>query len=458
MKNKLVLFITGCFALVLSSCLKSDEIVGVEAIKNCQIHTFSLSHDSVSGLDTVKFTIDQLTGRIFNIDSLPFGTKIEKVVCKIGFANSSVIGGVEASPEAYPDSTYYLSSLSDSIDFSAPVKFVVHAYDQVTTKVYMAQVNIHQVVPDSMVWSMYANPMIGITVKDQKVVTYDYNGSENYFMYVKPAESGKPYQLYYAPVSAPKGWQSLSLTGLPSDGLLISQITEYNKALYVPATNGTLYRSEDGLTWSAVENAPSVKYVLGSVKQGTKQPSALATIVDQEGKLAFYAMNESMEWIAGDAVPSGFPVTGFSNLQYAAMYHEYLMTAGGRTVDNQVVNTTWATMDGISWALMASGDANFTKREGAMITNYDDKFFLIGGIDASNKALKDMYQSIDYGISWSLIDSMVVLPTDYAARGFSSIIVDKENFVNIFGGKISTGSNDLNQLWRGRINRLIPKE
>ena len=48
---------------------------------------------------------------------------------------------------------------------------------------------------------------------------------------------------------------------------------------------------------------PSVKYVLGSVKQGTKQPSALATIVDQEGKLAFYAMNESMEWIAGDAVP-----------------------------------------------------------------------------------------------------------------------------------------------------------
>ncbi len=51
------------------------------------------------------------------------------------------------------------------------------------------------------------------------------------------------------------------------------------------------------------------------------------------------------------------------------------MTASGRTVDNQV-NTTWATMDGISWALMASGDANFTKREGAMITNYDDKFFL----------------------------------------------------------------------------------
>ncbi len=458
MKNKLVLFITGCFALVLSSCLKSEDVTDIEMVKNCQISSFKLSSDSISGLDAVKFTIDQLTGRIFNIDSLPFGTKIEKVVCTITAASSYALSGIEVSPYAYPDSTYYLDDLSDSINFSAPVKFVVHAYDQVTTKVYMAQVNIHQVVPDSMVWSMYVNPMIGIAVKEQKVVTCDYNGSENYFMYVKPAESGKSYQLYHAPVSAPKGWQSLSLTGLPSDGLLISQITEYDNALYVPATNGTLYRSGDGLTWSAVENAPPVKYVLGSVKQGTKQPSALATIVDQEGKPVFYAMNESMEWIAGDAVPGGFPVTGFGNLQYAAMYHEYLMTAGGRTADNQVVNTTWATMDGISWALMASGDANFTKREGAMIAKYDDKFFLIGGIDASNKALKDMYQSIDCGISWSLINSMVVLPTDYAARGFSSIFVDKENFVNIFGGKTGAGSNDLNQLWRGRINRLIPKE
>lgn len=457
MKNKLVLFITGCFALVLSSCLNSDDITDVEVVKNCQIHTFSLSHDSVPGLDTVKFTIDQLTGRIFNIDSLPYGTEIEKVVCKIGFGNLSV-GGVEVSPEAYPDSTYYLSSLSDSIDFSAPVKFVVHAYDQVTTKVYNAQVNIHQVVPDSMVWSMYASSMIGISIKEQKVVAYDYNGSENYFMYVKPADSGKPYQLYYAPVGTPEDWQSLSLTGLPSDGLLISQITEFGNALYMPGTNGDLYKSEDGLAWSVVENAPSVRYILGSVKQGARQASALATIVDKDGSLTFYSMNESMEWTAGDAVPGEFPVTGFGNLQYAAMYYEYLMIAGGRTADNQVVNTTWATMDGTSWALMASGDANFTKREGAMVANYDNKFFLIGGIDASNKALKDIYQSIDYGISWSVVDSMVVLPADYVARGFSSIIVDEENFVNIFGGKTSAGSNDLNQLWRGRINRLIPKE
>ena len=64
-------------------------------------------------------------------------------------------------------------------------------------------------------------------------------------------------------------------------------------------------------------------------------------------------MNESTEWIAGDAVASGFPVTGFSNLQYAAMYHEYLMTAGGRTSGQ----TKWLIRLGRPWmvslALMA---------------------------------------------------------------------------------------------------------
>ena len=98
MKNKLVLFITGCFALVLSSCLKSEDVTDIELVKNCQISSFKLSSDSISGLDTVKFTIDQLTGRIFNIDSLPFGTKIEKVVCTITVqpVAMQLIGGIEA--------------------------------------------------------------------------------------------------------------------------------------------------------------------------------------------------------------------------------------------------------------------------------------------------------------------------------------------------------------------------
>ena len=79
MKNKFVLFVTGCFALMLSACLDSDYDYSVETTRNCQIASFKVSHDSISGLEDVKFTIDQLTGRIFNQDSLPYGTVVEKV-------------------------------------------------------------------------------------------------------------------------------------------------------------------------------------------------------------------------------------------------------------------------------------------------------------------------------------------------------------------------------------------
>ena len=235
MKNKFVLFVTGCFALMLSACLDSDYDYSVETTRNCQIASFKVSHDSISGLEDVKFTIDQLTGRIFNQDSLPYGTVVEKVLCEIGVANSMVLG-VEASPGAYEDSTYYLSSLSDSIDFSEPVRLIVHAYDNITTKVYIAQINVHQVVPDSMVWSKYADPMVDGTIREQKVVSFDYEGEPCYFMYARMAGAEASYRLYYAPVDEPGDWRPLTLTGLPAEGEMSAFTSVSNTASLSSAT------------------------------------------------------------------------------------------------------------------------------------------------------------------------------------------------------------------------------
>ena len=61
MKNRIVLFIAGCCALLLSSCLGSDD-TQYELSKDCQILSFSLSNDSIPGLKDVVFTIDQVDG------------------------------------------------------------------------------------------------------------------------------------------------------------------------------------------------------------------------------------------------------------------------------------------------------------------------------------------------------------------------------------------------------------
>ena len=88
MKNKIILLIAGCFLFMLSSCLKNNEWESYyEVDKNTQIKTFSLTSDSVSALAKVAFTIDQINGRIMNLDSMEYGTKIDRVICNMTYGS-----------------------------------------------------------------------------------------------------------------------------------------------------------------------------------------------------------------------------------------------------------------------------------------------------------------------------------------------------------------------------------
>lgn len=81
MKNKIILFVTGAAFFLLSSCLNSDDnITTTVSLSDAQISSFSLANDFIDGIGDVVFTIDQLENRIFNRDSMPFGTKINELL------------------------------------------------------------------------------------------------------------------------------------------------------------------------------------------------------------------------------------------------------------------------------------------------------------------------------------------------------------------------------------------
>ena len=98
--------------------------------------------------------------------------------------------------------------------------------------------------------------------------------------------------------------------------------------------------------------------------------------------------------------------------------------------------------------------APFDKQEGVAVVEYDDKMFMLSGINEAGKASSAIYLSRDGGVNWSISDTLVVMPQGFKPRGFSSIHVDKNNYMYLFGGKETNRSNVLNQIWRGRINRL----
>jgi hypothetical protein len=449
MKNRTVLYITGCIIVLMTSCLGSDDNTSTTPLRDAQIATFSLTNDSVPGLNSVRFTIDQLNGLIFNMDSMAYGTEVELVLCNITFASYAINAAI--TPEAQPDTTFSWVE-KDSVNFSKPIKIVVTAVDGVSTKTYTAKINIHQVEPDSLPWERYADNPIPETIREQKVITHSYNNEDVYFMYVRTSGD---YKLYYAPVADAGRWEELPLSGLSGNDKLISQLTAFGSFTYLPSESGALYVSPDGVNWALAGNTPSVRYLLGALSEGRNQSPVLAAIVEEDGGLSFACMNENEEWTMGENVHSAFPLTNFASYSYINMYHAYVMLVGGRDRENQLTNTTWATMNGKDWALLTNeGTGYFEKREGLMLTKYDDKFFLAGGINTEGKASKEIYTSIDNGVTWALQDTLVIFPDAYQARGFASVQVDNDNYMLIFGGKTSNDTYQLNEIWRGRINRL----
>ena len=312
-----------------------------------------------------------------------------------------------------------------------------------------------------MVWGVYKEGITNGAVKEEKVVVFGEGSGESYYMYTQPVNVNEGYRLYRSAVTDGKNWTELSVSGLPAGEIRLSQITAYEDAFYAVTTKGILYSSADGQTWSLVENAPVIKALLGTIDVEDdftatgKQPSALSVVIDKNGTLVYGYMNEAKVWNEGTLLNEGFPLTGFGNLSYNSMFRARLLVVAGRDKDNKLTNTAWATEDGRVWAKLTDDEtAPFDKQEGVAVAEYDDKMFMLSGIDEAGKASSDIYLSRDGGVNWSLSDTLVVMPQEFKARGFSSIYVDKDNYMYLFGGKETNSSNVLNQIWRGRINRL----
>lgn len=431
----------------MSSCLGEGNQTTLDdwSLSNAQIASFSLSNDSIAGLSSVIFTIDQMNGKIYNRDSMPYGTLIdEKVLCTMNFEMSVL--GVLMINQAADDSVYWTSAETDSVDFSSPVLITVYSYNGVSTKTYEAKINIHQIDPDSMPWTLYATPLPGKSFEDMKVISRD-NAC-----YLYALQRGVT-SLYKTDQADLIDWVELPLSGFP-DRAVLSQITEYESVLYAVDADGQLYRSADGQIWSQVADAPSLKTLLGFIPgDRTGSEPVLSGISRVDEKLRFAAMNKNMEWRTGDDVPASFPLSGFGVLNHEVMYYPYLSISSGRDGRDELSNTTWSTANGLSWVPLSSGQSTLSKREGVALFYYDDMFYVTGGLDESGTALSDIYYSKDKGITW-WADTLHVMPEEYAARGFSSVLVDEDNYVLLFGGKAGRDTNILNELWRGRINRL----
>lgn len=454
MKIKILSIIASFFftALALTSCLDNDETINTSS--DVAIQSFSINNIkttiitetdtttfTVTGSD-YPFTIDQISpiGQIYNVDSLPYNTDVKKVLIKLStkaYSTTYILKNKEGQ-----DSLCYWNG-TDSLNFTNPIKFTTHAYDN-SEKTYEIKINVHKVIPDSMVWNSYQSNFPGSEITGgQKAVTYQNK------VYVF-AETASGVQLTTSEDG--RNWSNFealnNFTATPD----YSSVIVFNKHLFILA-GGMIYASTDGTNWNnTTMTADALVATNGDVLSGTYQGKFIEFTTSDDPANILIATE-----VMGADVPADFPTHHYSFASSRLATNDQIertVLVGETPNNNDTTTIVWAKLSNEgTWAdYRNTGIYDCPKLENINLIGYDNKLYVFGGKGTDNKkevkAFQHFYVSQDNGYIWKPIQRYTCFPTEFLGREESySYFIDKDNYLWFMW----SGSN---VVWRGRINRL----
>ena len=228
---------------------KTEEVEIYLTPSNVAVTAFSLNNDDkvMENLDSVFFSIDLENGVIFNADSLPVGTKIDKLVTSIKYSSYVTKATLKMEDgKTRTGEVDYLTSPSDSIDFTGKVSLTLSTDNDQLSRTYRIKVNVHKEKTDSLVWgdkalsklpSRLANPRNqksldfngrAVSLIEENDGTYTFASSENLF-------DGK--------------WQKGEVTFPFTPD--VRSLCATTSSLMILANDGKMYQSSNGTTWTA---------------------------------------------------------------------------------------------------------------------------------------------------------------------------------------------------------------
>ncbi len=425
--------------------------------------TFNKS-DSVPALSTAKFSlvwdVDLKDSVIVNLDSLPYKTKINKVIPKFSFYSTSSCFVYLRDANNQPLDTVSLSG-KDTLDFTKVFKIKNIAADNTKERSYFVKVNVHQVRPELYQWNKVVDNIFTHSVTKQKAVFY----KEKFLLYVS---SGTTNYLYTSTNAINWADKSTSLVGFPAD-CNMREMIEFNSKLYVLSSDFKLFSSADGLSWANENvtlsdnnfNLYSILFIYNSnlwsiIKSKTDNVYHFATSTD------------GITWIAKGLIPVNYPVRDFASLGFTTRTNlPKALATGGYGANGDLLKNVWSTENGNYWLDFSTDNFTHGYRAGSSIITYDNKLFLFGGLDKlSEPNLKPYLVSKDDGLSWSVPDSinnclrqMNISSTkdttyiSYKSRAYQSVIT-RNNIIYLIGGVNPSESKSYSDVWIGKLNRL----
>jgi len=396
-----------------------------------------------------KFVIDQINRKIYNPDSLPYGTDPKHILCTIGTVNNSVAlykGNGEDDKEIY-----YYHSNTDSIDFSAPRQFRIVSNDGTGYSDYIITVNVHQQDDVPITWNTVKQDenLAKLTaLKSFYYSNYFYIfGTDDSETKIYRTQDGTSFELLNEsyPLSA-QAWQNVTML--------------FNT--FFMLEGGKLYASLDAVNWDNVDfiSPTPLKKILGSCMHELYALSTDNTILKSQN------FGDTWEEETLDTDAQFLPTEDIAMVSYPTLMADntdYVLMVGNRSAETYPADNicmVWRKLldyddDSNSgcWSYMDLGgeeDYTIPYCENINLLLYENSVLAFYGL---NKDMEDddspydkILQSRDNGITWKE-NKYYVMPTFDKNPTWVGSAVDKDNYIWMF----CAGTGDV---VKGRLNRV----
>lgn len=432
------------------SCLKDAE---TEKTPQAAITSFVVGYYNVrfqdidqQGNDSITYyrgggilfpmTIDQVNNRIYNIDSLDYGSDVDAVTVSVG--------GVGRACYYYLDNPeiVYVWTGYDSIDFtpSRGLVFRMISSDGTYNRDYRVQLNVRKVFPDSLLWSQADST--GFTafrepcavILNDSVYNFGLDDADALGVVSKSIKGGV--------------WTSPAvLTGIPSAGWSRNVIV-YAGKIYAQSGN-SIYGSTNGREW--VEQRSGIKSLIRTDDDG------VIWAVDTEGDII--KSTDMSEWTKVCVKPEGFPDSAAVAFDYPLATNKKIQRTVLAGLDNDKVSvwtilstdTVWSQIDAPARTVL-----RLPVMQNLSVIRYDGSLYAFG------KGLDGFRQSSDNGITWYWC-SPYVKNNETSWNRYMQFPKELKGYDGDFSyavdrlGCIWVMTSD-GQVWRGAVTRLDKRE
>ncbi len=437
--------------LLFTSCLGSSDD-NFEYSPDAQIYSFSMSSrgDTLNLLNTTAFTIDQVNGKIFNKDPMPYLFHVDSVVLNISSSSTlNPFSQVVLTLSDESDNPFYWSA-SDSVAINRLKKITTIAPDGQSTKEYSFQLNIYQEDPYVLAWEEKADyssvpsvPPVN-QIADQKTIAFN----QQFITYYKTETTIGAVSTNNDGTS----WNPVTLTGLPATAQLKSLLA-MGQGAYVLDENGSVYKSANGAEWNEVPLDNSVATIYGILPSATAKRILLA--VDDGGTLHFALTDDFSDIQLMNEIPDDIPLSDFTATSMespTSFGAKHIILTGGVKKDDTQNNDIWLLHENNNKITDAFIPTTGISVAGSSLFYYDNRLYLM----IVNEKGENSFLLSDYGLAWAAAKDNQAFPeSGFTSRTNASVVIDDDNNIWIFGG-ISAASPQaqLVDVWKGRLNKF----